>query len=221
MSDIFREVDEEVRRDEALKIWEKYQNWVIILAIAIVAATAGYKFWQGNKIKAEQQAGAQYQAALTLAQQGKAEEAQKAFAALTSSPQPGYQLLSRLQVAIETGQQDAGAGVKAFDTIAADTSVGPVIQEAAKLRAAMLLVDTASMDEIKTRLQPLTGDRQPFRNTAREVYGYAALKANDFDLAAKQFDAVAQDPEATAAQRQRMDAMLSYIKANQPQTKAP
>ncbi|RFB80701.1 tetratricopeptide repeat protein [Methylovirgula sp. 4M-Z18] len=220
MSDIFREVDEEVRRDEALKIWEKYQNLVIALAIAIVVATAGYKFWQGNKIKSEQAAGAQYQAALTLAQQGKAEDAAKAFAAMTDSSQEGYKLLARLQVANETAQSDPAAAVKAYDAIAADTSVNPVLQEAARLRAALLVVDAGDMAEIARRLQPLTGDRQPFRNTAREAYGYAALKANDFDLASKLFDAVAQDPEASAAERERMDAMLSYVKANQP-AKAP
>ena len=45
MADIFREVDEEVRRDKALEFWSKYQNYLIGLAIVIVLATAGWRLW--------------------------------------------------------------------------------------------------------------------------------------------------------------------------------
>ena len=39
MSDIFREVDEEVQRDQVENLWKRYQTPVIVLAILIVAAT--------------------------------------------------------------------------------------------------------------------------------------------------------------------------------------
>ncbi len=41
MSDIFQEVDEDVRRDKAAEFWKKYQN-VILAAAALVVLAAGW-----------------------------------------------------------------------------------------------------------------------------------------------------------------------------------
>ncbi len=41
MADIFREIDEEVRRDRAAELWKKY-GWLLTgLAVLAVAAMAG------------------------------------------------------------------------------------------------------------------------------------------------------------------------------------
>ena len=48
MSDIFREVDEEVRREQLKKLWDRYGNFVIaalILVVVGVAAWRGYAWW--------------------------------------------------------------------------------------------------------------------------------------------------------------------------------
>ena len=37
MSDIFQEVDEELRRDTALKLWKRYQGYAIAAAVVMVA----------------------------------------------------------------------------------------------------------------------------------------------------------------------------------------
>ncbi len=64
MTDIFQEVDEEVRRDKAAEFWKKYQNLIIGAAVLIVLASAGFRYWQYEKEKAEQAAGDQFQAAI-------------------------------------------------------------------------------------------------------------------------------------------------------------
>ena len=46
MSDIFQEVDEEVRRDKAAEFWKKYQNQILAAAVLIVLASAGFRYWQ-------------------------------------------------------------------------------------------------------------------------------------------------------------------------------
>ena len=40
LSDIFREIDEELRRDSLAQLWKKYGHYVIGLAVLIVIATA-------------------------------------------------------------------------------------------------------------------------------------------------------------------------------------
>jgi hypothetical protein len=66
VSDIFTEVDEEVRREQLKKLWERYSNLIIgaaILVVAAVGAWRGYEYWQARKAA---EAGAAYEAALKL-----------------------------------------------------------------------------------------------------------------------------------------------------------
>ena len=41
VADIFHEVDEEVRRDQLRKLWDRYSIYLIALAVLIVAGMAG------------------------------------------------------------------------------------------------------------------------------------------------------------------------------------
>src|SRR3954466_12485457 len=90
MSDIFREVDEEVRRDQAAQIWSRYQNLFIGLAVLVVAATAGWRFYDHYRTRQAEDAGAKYQAALALARDGKTAEAEGAFEQIAKSGPKGY-----------------------------------------------------------------------------------------------------------------------------------
>ena len=40
VSDIFHEVDEEVRREQLKKLWDRYGNYVVAAAFLLVAAVA-------------------------------------------------------------------------------------------------------------------------------------------------------------------------------------
>jgi len=115
MSDIFREVDEEVRRDQAVKLWEKYQNYIIAAALAVVVATAAYKAYETYRIRAAEAAGAKFETALQLARDGKPAEAKAAFAALAADAPDGYRSLARFAVADQTGLTDPAAAIQAFD----------------------------------------------------------------------------------------------------------
>ena len=64
MSDIFQEVDEEVRRDKAAEFWKKYQNLILAGAVLVVLASAGFRYWQYERERAAQAAGDQFQQAL-------------------------------------------------------------------------------------------------------------------------------------------------------------
>ena len=76
MSDIFQEVDEEVRRDKAAEFWKKYQNQVLAAAVLIVLASAGFRYWQYERQKATEAAGDQFQQALTALENGKTRRSQ-------------------------------------------------------------------------------------------------------------------------------------------------
>ena len=96
MTDIFQEVDDEVRRDKAAEFWKKYQNFIIAAAVLIVLASAGFRYWQYEKEKAAQAAGDQLQAAIAAFDAGKPQEAFGGLGKLAAEAPGGYRVLAEM-----------------------------------------------------------------------------------------------------------------------------
>jgi hypothetical protein len=211
VSDIFDEVDEEVRREQLKKLWERYGNYIIAAAVLVVLAVAawrGYQYWEARKAV---EAGAAYDAATTLADQGKHNEAETAFAKLASDGTTGYRVLARLREAAELGERDPKAAVGAYDAIAAESAGQPLVSDLAALRAGFLLVDTASYDEMARRLEPLTQPTGVFRHSARELLALSAWRNGDKAAARKWADAARSDPDAPSGLRARMEVLAELL----------
>lgn len=217
MSDIFDEVDEDVRRERFTKLWERYGNLVIALAVLVVLGVAGWRGYDYWRTKQAEQFGAQFNAATTLADQGKHDEAEKAFAAIADKGTTGYRALARLREAAEIEKRDPKAAVAAYDDVARNASVGQPLQDFAALRAGMLLVDSAPLAEVDRRLAPLAAGTGPFRHSAREALAVAAWKAGDIAAMRKWIKLVNDDTETPATVRQRVD-ILTAITPEGPKT---
>jgi hypothetical protein len=214
VADIFQEVDEEVRREQLKKLWERYGNLLIALCVLIVAGVGGwrgYEYWQSKKAG---QTGIAFEQAVTLAEAGKHQEAAAAFANIAATGTAGYRLLARLRQAGELVPTDRKAAVAAYDAIAADKSVGSVIADLAAIRAGLLLVDTATYADMRERLEPLTGPDRTFRFTARELLALSAFKSGDAQSARKWTDMLIADPQTPAGTRSRAQILSELIAAN-------
>ena len=221
MADIFREVDEDVRNERAAKAFARYQPYLIGLAALVIAATAGYRLYDDQKRQAAEAAGAQYQAAVRLARTDKGGETQAALESLAKTGPEGYRVLALLRAAADIGAKDAAAGASAFDALAIKPELGPQFQAIARLRAALLLLDSADPKNIAARLEPLAATGQPLRHTARELLAVSALSHNDLDSAGKWLDMIIVDPQAPAATRQRAEEMASLVTGGKPVAAKP
>ena len=123
-------------------------------------------------------------------------------------------MLARLREAAELSQTDRKAAVKAYDEIAADKSVGAVMQDLAALRAGFLLVDGSSYGELRARLEPLTGPDRVFRHSARELLALSAWKEGDVTAARRWTDMITTDPQTPAAARSRAEVLSELIAAS-------
>jgi hypothetical protein len=214
VTDIFQEVDEEVRREQLKKLWDRYGNYLVALCVLIVvgvAAWRGYDWWQARNAA---EAGAAFEQAVTLAEAGKHPEAEAAFAKLGTDGTAGYRVLARLREAAELARTDSKAAVAAYDGIAADNSSGQVIEDLAAVRAGFLLVDTAPYPEIRTRLEPLTADGRAFRHSAREVLALSAWKSGDMTAAQQWTNLIMTDPQTPPGTRSRAEVLSELIAAN-------
>ena len=210
MSDIFQEVDEEVRRDKAVEFWTKHQNSLLAVAVVIVLATGGYRFWQYRQAQATHAAGAAFQNALRLDADGKSDEARAELSRLQKDAPAGYANLSRFVEAGLTAKKDPKAGAAAYDALANDSALDPLLRDTAKLRAALSRLDAGETDAAKSALEPLAASG-PYRETARLTLASLALAAKDYAAASKWLDQVIGDAAAPQADRQTAQTLLGLV----------
>jgi hypothetical protein len=213
MSDIFREIDDDIRRDQAIDVWRKYGPVFFAFGLLIVALTAGYRFYTAYETKQIEAMGARFQSALEASSAGKSDEASKALSAISSEGAAGYAVLARFKLAIDKGASDPTEGAKQLDVIASDASLPPVLRGLARLRAATLLADTASLEDLEARLQPLVVPGGTWAGNARELLGLKHLKAGDVAGAGKIFDEIVTDEVAPETLKQRVQVYLALVKA--------
>lgn len=214
MSDIFSEVDEEVRRERLKKLWDQYGNHLIVLCVLIVASTAGWRGYEYYQAKQAAKAGAAFQAAAVLSAEGKNKEAEQAFAKLATSGTSSYRMLAKFREAAELSRSDAKAAVAIYDQLAADGSLGRVLQDLAAVRAGALEVDTAPYSEVAQRLEPLTAADRAFRHSARSMLALAAWRAKDTAAMRKWSDMALADAETPAGTRGQIQMLLALSDAD-------
>jgi hypothetical protein len=211
VSELFDEVDEEVRREQLKKLWDKYSIYFIALMVLIVASVGGWRGYQYLEAKKAAEAGAAFEKAVALSEQGKHAEAEAAFTELATKAPSGYRTLARLRAAAEAAARDPKAGAKMYDDIAADRGVGTEWQELARVRAAGLLLDSAGYADIQQRLEASATPGSTFRHSAREMLALSAWRNNDMTAARKWLDAIAEDGETPPSLRSRAEALQALL----------
>jgi len=214
VSDIFNEIDEEVRRDQLKKLWDRYQGYIIAGAVLLVLLVAGWRLYQWWETKQAAEAGAAFQTAMTLSTEGKHADAEAAFGKVAETGLQGYRDLARLQVAAALAKRDPKAAVAAYDAVASDPKVPEPLRDLAALRGALLVVDSEPYENLRQRLEPLTAAGRAFRNSARELLALSAWRMGDAAAARKWLDMIVGDAEASPAMRQRVEILMALAAEN-------
>jgi hypothetical protein len=214
VSDIFQEVDEEVRREQLKKLWERYGILLIAACVLLVVAVGGWRTYEWWEAKKAAEAGTAFQAAIALSSEGKTKEAEDAFAKLATSGTSSYRMLARFREAAEVARRDPSAAVAIYDQLAADSSLGRDLQDLAALRAGTILVDTAPYSEIVQRLEPLTAPGRTFRHSARSMLALAAWRAKDTAAMRKWSDMILADGETPSGTRGQIQMLLALADAD-------
>lgn len=196
MSDdsFIREVNEEIRQDQAKALWDRFGPAFLVFALVVVLATAayvGYDYWRQSKANAS---GDAFSAALQLANDGKDDEALAALKALETDSYGAYPLLARMRAAtVLADKGDFAGAVAGFDAVAADTAIPDSIRDMARLRAGLILVDSGSYEDVSQRVELLAADGNALRHAAREALALAAWKGGKSADALNFLDQIAND----------------------------
>jgi hypothetical protein len=213
VADIFQEVEEDLRRDKALAFWKKYQNYIFGAALVAVAATAAVSGWRAYSQHRMETAGTAYLQALQTAERDPKAAATQ-FDALAAQGS-GFGVLARFQqanLAVKAG--DKAKAVQIFTAIGSDGGVDKAFRDMATILAALMQLDLGKPADAAKLVEPLAGDNQPYRFSALDIQGQAALAAGDRKKAKDiytQLKQLGSLPNAPQDIETRADVMLSRL----------
>lgn len=210
--DIFREIDEELKREQFARHWDKYGTLILGAALAIVLSVAGFKYWKRQQAQEAQTYGSRFMDALDLSSAGKKDLAELSFSQIAKEGPKGYAMLSNMQeAALKASAGKLDEARQQYDELAKSTSVDPVFKDFSRIQAAMLRVDKADEAEMKTRLESLANGTSSWRHSARELLGLSAFKAGNLKGAENHYNQIMGDRSAPIGIKRRAEMMLSMI----------
>jgi len=211
VSDIIREVDEELRRENFEKLWRKYGIYVVGGAVLFLLVLAGGWLWWEHLKDQRAERARQYDAALQLV--AAADPGAPAALQAVASGDDGYAALAQLQeAALEAKAGDVNGAVAIYEKMTADSTIDDSLHDLALILLALHTADTAPPDQLTQRLQPLTAATNPWRYSALELTAVLARRAGDNAKAEQILTGLADDLNAPQALRQRATEMLHALK---------
>jgi hypothetical protein len=212
MSEIFREIDEELRRDNYAKLWARYGHYLVGLVVLIIVATAAVVGWRGYQARQQRAESVGYAAALDLAKKGQRAPAADAFALLAREGGAGVAALARLQEAALRAQSgDEQAAAAAYKALAADVSVDVSYRDLAALLLGFQDLKGADPKVAIADVAPLTAPTNPWRFSALEITALADLRAGDRAAARTLYKQLADDLAAPSGLRARAAEMSAAL----------
>ncbi len=213
MSDLFEEVEEQLRSDRYRQLARRFLPWMLGIAAAALIAVLGY--WGYDSFRGRQiaEASDKYAAAMDAFVGGDRARAKTLWSEVSESPAAGYKALALMHLAGLEADAKNPKGAAALLDEAAAASSDPLIADSARLKSAFALLDTAPLKDMEGRLKPLMEEGRPYRVQAREALAFAKLNAGDASGARGEFVLISQSLDAGQGAQARAQAAIALIDA--------
>lgn len=211
MTDLFEEVEEQLRSDRYKQFAQKVLPWMLGIAAAALVAFLAYWGYQSYQTKQISEASEKYAAAMDAMVAGDRNKAVQLWGDVAKSNAKGYKALSLMHLgAAAMASNKTAEAVKLFDE-AAEAAPDPIVGDVARLKSAFALLDTAPLKDLEGRLKPLLEEGRPFRVQAREALAFAKLNAGDLAGARGDFVLITQSLDAQQGAQARAQAAIGLI----------
>jgi hypothetical protein len=216
--DIFDEVAEDLRHEQAVKLARRYGAWALAACVAVLLGVAAQQGWQQYQSHQADKAAEQYIALSSVVDQSaaptpaQAAQSAKALNDFAATAPEGYKTLANLRAAALyafAGQPTQAAAL--WTGVAQDSAADPLLRDLATLLWAQHALGTAPDAEVLAKLQSLALDANPYHGLARETQGLAYLRQGNTAQAKALFTQIATDPNATDNLRNRAQALLASL----------
>lgn len=213
MSDIFREVDEDLRHQRYIKLWRQYGVFIVGGIIAVIASVLVFSIMQSYSESKRDKASDQFFAAQKLlTEQDDPVSALAAYERLEKNAPEGYQVLARFaQAEALLDAEEPDKALATYDAIAADGSVPSEFQDLARIKGGMLVSGSISATEMRTRLGTTLSGDNIWNASAVELVAFSLYKDGNLEAASQEYLALIADTTAPPNLRTRAEEMLKVI----------
>lgn len=199
-----REVDENLRRDQAQDFMKKYGPWIVGAALLFLAAVAGWIYWQDRQAAQAEAQTEQLSAIMTGIGAGQSATADKQLQPLTQSDADGVRAAARLtRAAVALEKADRKTAIAEYRAVMDDEGLAQPYRDLANIRATALEFDQMQPQDVITRLEPLAEAGNPWFGSAGELTAMAMLKQGRKSEAGRMFAAIAADNQVPGSIRSR------------------
>jgi hypothetical protein len=208
----YREVDEELRRDQLKTYWERFGKLAIAGFLLVLAAIGGFIWWQNQKQVKAGESGEQLVAAFDDIAARRKAAANVKLDALAKSGAEGPRaaaLLTKADLAIEGGDLKGAAAI--FGQISRDDGLAQPYRDLALVRMTAVEFDTLQPQAVVDRLKGLAVAGNPWFGSAGEMVALSYLRLNKPQQAASIFAAMAKDKKLPDTLRSRATQMAGSL----------
>lgn len=211
MTDIFHEVEEDVRKERLEKLWKQYGDYIIAAVAVLVLGVVGYKLWQAYEARQQLKASTAFMSAIQMSDVGRDDLGSAAFENIAKSAPGGYAKVARLSQADSLAAVGRiNDAVAIYMDIANKDKTG--LGELARIRAAWAQADSMSRANLADLLAPLTAPTSSWRFMADEILAYRDYKDGKLAEAEREYQALADNSAAPGGLRGRARAMATLIR---------
>ena len=209
---LMREVDEELRRDQAVALWRRYGKLAAIAVVVALLALAAFLYWQHHQETVAEAEAVKLQDAYDAWGRNQLPAATKDFQALSGSRSQGYRVSAIFsQADLLLAKQDLKGAAAKFALVANDSSVAQPFRDLALIRQTTAEYDALKPEVVVQRLKSLATPGNPWFGSAGELVAVAYVRQGKTDLAGKLFGEIAKDEDAPDSLRQRAVQMAGVL----------
>ncbi|MDC2966349.1 tetratricopeptide repeat protein [Alphaproteobacteria bacterium] len=212
MSEEFvREVDEDIKEEERIKLWKKLFPYVVSISLGIIIFTSGYVFWNNYTESLNQQLGDDFTAAVQLANEEDLDASILALDRIVDEGSDGYVTLAKMKKAsllIQRGELELGLNIYL------DLERNAVDQSFRDIASILYVLNSMDTEDPKALLEKINKleSSQIWRSSALEMKAFLKLKQNKIEEARKIFEGILNLPSTPSSLATRAKNMVDYLK---------
>ena len=212
MSEEFvREVDEDIKEEQRIKLWKKVFPYVVSVSLGIIIFTSGYVFWNNYTESLNQQLGDDFTAAVQLANEEDLDASILALNRIVDEGSDGYVTLAKMKKAsllIQSGELELGLNIYL------DLERNAVDQSFRDIASILYVLNSMDTEDPKALLEKINKleSSQIWRSSALEMKAFLKLKQNKVEEARKIFEGILNLPSTPSSLATRAKNMVDYLK---------
>ena len=193
MSDVFQEVDEDIRQERYKIIWKRYRYYFISIIMVLIIAVATNAFLRHQNFKKVNERSEKFFNAISISNSN-SDEALKLLNEFskTELKSSEYNVILSLfiEAAINREKKDFSAALNVYSQIAKMENIDIFYIDYANLSAAETLISSGDIEAAIVMLEMLIKDNSALLLIAKEYLGYVEISKGNYEKSKTLFEEI-------------------------------